>query len=57
MLFFNTITIEDALKKIRVLDSSKAIQATDTEVKVIKGNSNFFVISMNLLVKENFLNV
>ena len=57
MFFFNTITIEDALKKIRVLDSSKAIQAIDTEVKAIKGNSNFFVISMNLLVKENFLNV
>ena len=38
--------------------ASKAIQATDTPVKVIKGNSNFLhnkyvLISMNLLVKEN----
>ena len=37
MLFFNTISIEDALKEISMLDSSKAMQATDTPVKVIKG--------------------
>ena len=39
---FNMITIEDALKEISMLDSSKAIQATDKPVKAINGNSNFF---------------
>ena len=36
---FNTITVEVALKEINMLDNSKAIQATDTPVKVIKGVS------------------
>ena len=39
---FKTIAIEDALKEISMLDSSKAIQATDIPGKVIKGNSNIF---------------
>ena len=39
---FNTIAIEDAFKEINVLDTSKAIQAIDIPVKVIKGNSIFF---------------
>ena len=51
--------MENALKEISMLDSSKAIQATDIPVKVIKGNCNFLqykyaLISMKLLVKENF---
>ena len=37
-----TITIEDLLKEISMLDSSKDIQATDIAVKLIKSNSNFF---------------
>ena len=37
-----TITIEDLLKEISMLDSSKDIQATDIPVKLIKSNSNFF---------------
>ena len=42
MFFINTITIEDALKEISMLDSLKAIQAaTNIPVKVIKSNSNF----------------
>ena len=41
-LFFNTITIEVALKEISMLDSSKVIQATDIPVKVMKGNSIFY---------------
>ena len=40
--YFNMIVIEDALKEISMLDSSKAIQATDKPVKAINGNSNFF---------------
>ena len=39
---FNTITIEDTVKEISMLGSSKAIQATDITVKVIKGSSSFF---------------
>ena len=42
-----------------MLNSSKAIQATDMPVKVIRANSNYLqnkyaIISMNQLVKENF---
>ena len=36
------ISIEGALKKISMLDGSKAIQVTDIQVKVIKSKSNFF---------------
>ena len=36
------ITIEGALKEISMLGGSKAIQATDIQVKVIKSKSNFF---------------
>ena len=55
----NTITIEDALKEISMLNSSKAIQVTDIPLKVIKDNSNFLQykyahFSMNLSAKENF---
>ena len=39
---FNRIAIEDPLKKISMLDSSKAILATAIPVKVIKGNIIFF---------------
>ena len=51
--------MENSLKEISMLDSSKAIQATDIPVKVIKENCNFLqykyaLISMKLLVKENF---
>ena len=35
------ITIEDALKEISMLDSSKAIQASEIPVKLVKGNSIF----------------
>ena len=38
---FNMITIEDALKEINMLDSSKAIQASEIPVKLVKGNSIF----------------
>ena len=59
---FNTITIEDALKEISMLDSSKDIKVTDKSVKVIKGNSNCFqkkdaLILINLLVKKHFQTV
>ena len=52
------ITIEGALKEISMLGGSKAIQATDIQVKVIKSKSNFLqnkyaLISMNLSAKEN----
>ena len=40
---FNAITIDDALKEISMLYSSKAIHASDITVKVTKGKSNFFV--------------
>ena len=58
------ITLDDALKEISMFDSSKAIQATDKPVKVIKDNkvitviflqNKYGLISMNLLVKENCL--
>ena len=58
------ITLDDVLKEISMFDSSKAIQATDIPVKVIKDNKVITVIflhikcgliSMNLLVKENCL--
>ena len=39
---FNTITIENALKEISMIDSSKTIQATDIPVKKIKDNRNSF---------------
>ena len=39
---FNTITIENTLKEISMIDSSKTLQTIDIPVKVIKGNSNFF---------------
>ena len=50
---------EDALKEISMLDSSKAIYATDIPVIVKKVNSIFLqnkyaLISINLLVKKNF---
>ena len=35
------ITIEDALKEISMLDSSKAIQASEIPVKLVKGSSIF----------------
>ena len=41
--FLNTVAVEDALKEISMLDSSKAMQATDIPVKVIKTYSNSFV--------------
>ena len=44
---FNTITIEDALKEIIMVNSSKAIQVTDTPLKVIKENSNFYGTNMH----------
>ena len=55
----NTVTIEDALKEISMLNSSKAIQVTDIPLKVIKDNSDFLrnkyaLFSTNLSVKENF---
>ena len=40
--YFDVITIEGALKEISMLDGSKAIQATEIKVKVIKSKSNFF---------------
>ena len=48
---------EDILKEISELDSSKAIQATDIPVKVIKDSSNFFAeqisaYSMNLSLRK-----
>ena len=58
------ITLDDALKEISMFDSSKAIQAPDKPVKVIKDNkvitviflqNKYGLISMNLLVKENCL--
>ena len=58
------ITLDDILKEISMFDSSKAIQATDIPVKVIKDNkvitviflqNKYGLISMNLLVKENCL--
>ena len=58
------ITLDDVLKEISMFDSSKAIQATDIPVKVIKDNkvitvtflqNKYGLISMNLLVKENCL--
>ena len=58
------ITLDDVLKEISMFDSSKAIQATDIPVKVIKDNkvitviflqNKYGLISMNLLVKENGL--
>ena len=58
------ITLDDVLKEISMFDSSKAIQATDLPVKVIKDNkvitviflqNKYGLISMNLLVKENGL--
>ena len=36
------IPVEDALKEISMLDSSKSIPATDIPVKTIKACSNFF---------------
>ena len=39
--FFNTITIEDALKEISMSDSSKFMHAMDLPVKVMKGSSIF----------------
>ena len=39
---FNTITIENVLKEISMIDSSKIIQATDIPVKKIKDNRNSF---------------
>ena len=57
---FNTITIEDAIKEVSLLDSSKALQTTGLLLKVIKDNSIFFqnkyaFISINLLIKKNCL--
>ena len=58
------ITLDVVLKEISMFDSSKAIQATDIPVKVIKDNkvitviflqNKYGLISMNLLVKENCL--
>ena len=58
------ITLDDVLKEISMFDSSKAIQATDLPVKVIKDNkvitviflqNKYGLISMNLLLKENGL--
>ena len=58
------ITLDDVLKEISMFDSSKAMQATDIPVKVIKDNkvitviflqNKYGLISMNLLVKENCL--
>ena len=58
------ITLDDVLKEISMFDSSKAIQATDIPVKVIKDNkvitviflqNKYGLISMNLLVKKNCL--
>ena len=58
------ITLDDVLKEISMFDSSKAIQATDIPVKVIKDNkvitviflqNKYGLISMNLLVKQNCL--
>ena len=61
MHYFNKITIGDALKEIFMLDSSKAIQATDIPVKAIKCNIIFLqkkyafvLMRLFLLVKENF---
>ena len=45
---FNTITIEDAIKEISMLDSSQAIKATDMPVKVIKRTVIFYRTSMRL---------
>ena len=58
---FNTITLEDALKEISMLYSSKAIQATDIPVKVRKDNSNLIAEKIcayfnESISKENFLN-
>ena len=39
---FNTIIIENALKEISMIESSKTIQAADIPVKKIKDNSNSF---------------
>ena len=44
---------EDVLKEISVLDSSKAIQATDIPVKVIKDSSNFFAEQISAHFNES----
>lgn len=45
---FNTITIQDPLKTISMLDSSRIIQATVIPVKKTKGKSNFFEEQLGL---------
>ena len=57
--FSHSVCIEDVRTQRNQNVSSKAIQATDIPVKVIKRNSNilqnkYALISMNLLVKENY---
>ena len=58
-MFFNSITIEDALKEISMSDNSKVVQATEFPVKVIKSSSIFLqnkyaLISIDLFLKKNF---
>ena len=56
---FNATTIEDAIKGISMLDSSKAIQITEIKKKVKKTRvillqKKYALILMNLLVKKNY---
>ena len=58
-MFFNSITIEDALKEISMSDNSKVVQATEFPVKVIESSSIFLqnkyaLISIDLFLKKNF---
>ena len=39
---FNFVSKEDVLTEIKVLRVSKVIQVSDTPVKIIKANENFF---------------
>ena len=39
---FNSVSKEDVFTEIKMLDVSKAIQESDTPVKIIKANENFF---------------
>ena len=39
---FNFVSKEHVLRKIKMLDSSKAIQESDIPVKLIKGDSDLF---------------
>ena len=39
---FNSVSKEDVLTEIKVLDASKAIQESDIPVKIINANKNFF---------------